>query len=139
MKEFVVISGKGGTGKTSVAASFAALAHDLVLADCDVDAADLHLLVDPTIRQREEFRSGETAVIDETQCTQCGKCQELCRFEAIEDPPRVNPFACEGCRVCVHWCPADAIQMHENRSGDWFISGTRYGPMVHARLGPAEE
>jgi len=139
MKELVIISGKGGTGKTTFTASFAALAKHAVFADCDVDAADLHLLLQPDIRYREEFRSGTTAVIDQEKCTHCGKCQELCRFDAINDSHIVNPFACEGCAVCFHFCPANAIEMQENVCGEWFLSETKYGPMAHARLAPAEE
>jgi MinD superfamily P-loop ATPase len=142
MKELVVISGKGGTGKTTFTASFAALAQQAVFADCDVDAADLHLLLHPEILHREEFRSGVTAVINPEKCTHCGKCQELCRFAAIERSDEayvVNRFACEGCSVCFHFCPVKAIEMQENLSGEWCISETPYGPMVHAKLGPAEE
>jgi MinD superfamily P-loop ATPase len=142
MKELAVISGKGGTGKTTIMASFAVLAHQAVFADCDVDAADLHLLLHPEIQQREEFRSGLTAVIDTEKCTDCGKCRELCRFDAIERSDGsygVNQFACEGCSVCFHFCPVNAITMQENMSGEWFLSETTYGPMVHAKLGPAEE
>ncbi len=138
MKEVVVLSGKGGTGKTSIAGSFAALAKDAVLVDCDVDAADLHLLLHPAIRKKHEFWSGQIAVIDESQCTQCGLCQELCRFKAIKDF-KVDRTSCEGCGFCSHICPAGAITMKENIAGYWFISDTRYGPLVHARLGIAQE
>jgi len=138
MKEIVVLSGKGGTGKTSIVGSLAALAKDKVLADCDVDAADLHLLLKPSLKEKTEFWSGQTAVIDEEKCTQCGLCQELCRFDAIKDY-RVDPVACEGCGFCFHICPVDAIAMEENLSGHWFIADTRYGPLVHARLGIAQE
>jgi MinD superfamily P-loop ATPase len=110
-----------------------------VLADCDVDAADLHLLLHPTIQHRKEFKSGFTAVIDQEKCIHCGKCQELCRYDAIDDSHTVNRFACEGCSVCYRFCPVDAIEMQENVCGDWFISETKYGPMVHAKLGAAEE
>lgn len=139
MKELVIISGKGGTGKTSLSASFATLAQKAVLADCDVDAADLHILLNPQIQEREEFRSGVTAEIDPERCTGCGKCREVCRFDAISEKFIVNGFACEGCEVCFHLCPANAISTHENVSGECYISGTKYGPMVHARLGVAEE
>jgi MinD superfamily P-loop ATPase len=138
MKELVVLSGKGGTGKTSIVASFAALAKSKVLADCDVDAADLHLVLQPTVRVNHEFWSGQVAVIDEEKCTQCGLCQDLCRFGAINDF-RVDPVSCEGCSFCFHLCPAEAIIMKENMSGHWFISDTKYGPLVHARLGIAQE
>lgn len=147
MKELVIISGKGGTGKTTVVAALAALAEEAVLADCDVDAADLHLLIEPRIRRREVFRSGHTAVIRAEDCTQCGVCSTHCRFKAIRttrDPNdfqlfTVDPIACEGCSVCVRLCPAGAIDFPENTCGEWFISDTRHGPMVHAKLGIAEE
>jgi MinD superfamily P-loop ATPase len=138
MKELVVLSGKGGTGKTSIVASFAALARSKVLCDCDVDAADLHLVLQTTMRENHEFRSGQVAVIDEEKCTQCGLCQDLCNFGAISDF-RVDPVSCEGCGFCFRICPAEAITMKENISGHWFISDTRYGPLVHARLGIAQE
>ena len=138
MKEIVVLSGKGGTGKTSIVGSFAALAKNKVLVDCDVDAADLHLILNPAVQENHEFRSGQTAVIDEKLCTQCGLCQELCYFKAIKDY-MVDPIACEGCGFCFHICPADAIAMKENLSGEWFISNTKYGTLIHARLGIAQE
>ena len=146
MKELVVISGKGGTGKTSVVASFAALAEGAVLADCDVDAADLHLLLEPRILERDWFRGGRVAVVRESACTGCGSCVEHCRFEAIvhagppgpRQPVRVEPIACEGCGVCVWVCPEKAIDFPEKVNGEWFVSSTRHGPLVHARLGVAE-
>ena len=149
MKELVVISGKGGTGKTSIVAAFAALAERAVLADCDVDAADLHLVLEPTIVKREKFSGGSRARIKPRHCTACGKCAELCRFEAISfDGPgngkvdktyRVDPIACEGCGVCAWFCPADAIEFAPAVNGERFISDTRCGPMVHAKLSVAEE
>ena len=139
MKELVVISGKGGTGKTSIVAAFAALTENKVMADCDVDAADLHLLLEPKIKERAEFFSSKSAVIDPERCTRCGRCLEVCRYEAISDEYVVDKIACEGCGVCVHFCPQKAIELRENRSGEWFISDTRFGPLVHARLGIAEE
>jgi MinD superfamily P-loop ATPase len=138
VKEVVVLSGKGGTGKTSIVGSFAALAKGAVLADCDVDAADLHLLLEPAVGQSQEFWSGQVAVIDESKCTQCGLCQELCRFKAIRDF-KVERISCEGCGFCSRICPTEAIRMEENLSGHWFVSDTRYGPLVHARLGIAQE
>ena len=138
MKELVILSGKGGTGKTSVIASFAAMAEGKVLVDCDVDAADLHLLLQPTKQKSEEFWSGKTAVIDPELCTQCGLCEEVCRYGAI-DVPDIDPIACEGCAFCSNVCPDNAITMRENLAGHWFISDTRYGPLVHARLGIAQE
>jgi MinD superfamily P-loop ATPase len=138
MKEVVVLSGKGGTGKTTIVGSLAALAERKVLADCDVDAADLHLLLGPSERQKNEFWSGQIALIDDERCTQCGQCQDICRFNAIKDF-KVDPVFCEGCSFCSYICPDEAITMKENMSGHWFISDTRYGPLVHARLGIAQE
>ena len=138
MKEVVVLSGKGGTGKTSLVGSFAALAQSKVLADCDVDAADLHLLLSPSVTEKHEFWSGQVAIIDEEKCTQCGLCQDECHFNAINDF-RVDPVSCEGCGFCFQICPAEAIIMKESLSGHWFISDTKYGPLVHARLGIAQE
>jgi len=139
MKELVIISGKGGTGKTSITASFAFLAKDKVLADCDVDAADLHILVHPRILHEEEFRGGVKAVIDSDKCVQCGSCRELCRFGAISAEFEVTPLSCEGCGVCFHVCPEQAVSIEEGLNGRWFISETRFGPMVHAALFPGEE
>jgi MinD superfamily P-loop ATPase len=147
MKELIVISGKGGTGKTSITAAFARLAQRPVMADCDVDAADLHLVLSPTVRERHIFMSGHQAVIREEDCCNCDICQPLCRFGAIarataEDGSetfRIDPTACEGCGVCVYSCPADAIDFPERRCGEWMISDTVCGPLVHARLGIAAE
>jgi len=139
MKELIVISGKGGTGKTSLMAAFASLAKNKVLCDADVDAADLHLIMDPQVRKRHVFQSGHTAVIDQDKCTDCGVCLDLCRWDAISNDFEVNPIECEGCGVCVHFCPERAIDFPENTCGEWYISDTRLGPMVHARLGIAEE
>ena len=139
MKQIVVISGKGGTGKTVLTASFASLAVNKVMVDCDVDAADLHLLLKPEIKERHEFRSGVTAKIDKNICEECGECISVCRFEAIRQDFKVDPVSCEGCTICSHVCPAGAIVMEENVSGEWYISETKYGPLVHAKLGIAEE
>jgi len=149
MKEIVVISGKGGTGKTSIVASFAALAKNAVLVDCDVDAADLHLVLQPNIRQTSDFSGGKKALIITDKCVGCGKCEEVCNFDAItfngpandvcEKTYIIDPIACEGCGVCFHFCPNDAIELKDAVNGQWFISDTRFGPMVHARLGIAEE
>lgn len=142
MKQITIISGKGGTGKTVIAGSFAALAKDKIMADCDVDAADLHLLLHPHIKEKHEFKAGSKAILDEEKCTMCGKCIEVCRFSAIseeKDKTLIDPVACEGCGVCALVCPDQAIQMKENVSGEWYISDTRYGPLVHAKLGIAEE
>jgi MinD superfamily P-loop ATPase len=138
MDEIVVLSGKGGTGKTSLVGSLAAIAQNKVMADCDVDAADLHLLLSPSVKQENEFWSGQVASIDMERCMQCGICQWLCRFNAISGY-RVDPVSCEGCGFCSHICPAKAITMKESMSGHWFISNTKYGPLVHARLGIAQE
>jgi len=138
MKELVVLSGKGGTGKTVIVASFGALAQNKVMVDCDVDAADLHLLLQPEIVETNEFWSGKTAFIDRKFCTRCEICEQVCRFDAIKNL-KVNPISCEGCGFCFHVCPDNAIRMKPNLAGHWFISDTRYGPLVHARLGIAEE
>jgi len=144
IQELVIISGKGGTGKTSITASFAVLAGFPVLADCDVDAADLHLILAPSIRERYDFFCGNEAVIRPAECIRCGKCRELCRFDAVMagcegEPYAVDPVACEGCGVCVRFCPVHAIDFPQSLSGEWMISATRCGPMVHARLGVAAE
>jgi len=139
MKQIVVISGKGGTGKTVLTASLASLSKNKVMVDCDVDAADLHLLLRPIIKEKHEFRSGKTAKIDKELCQECGECLSVCRFEAISEDFTVDPVSCEGCTICSHVCPAGAIVMEENVSGEWFVSETKYGPLVHAKLGIAEE
>ena len=142
MKELVIISGKGGTGKTSITASFAALAKNAVFADCDVDAADLHLILNPEIRERLDFYSGHEAVVREADCTGCGLCADLCRFDAVKksgDKFRIEPSSCEGCGVCVSFCPAKVIDFADRLCGEWFISQTRFGTMVHARLGIGAE
>jgi MinD superfamily P-loop ATPase len=139
IKELVVISGKGGTGKTSLMAAFSSLAENKVLCDADVDAADLHLLMHPTVLQRAEFQSGHIAEVNNDRCTECGLCREMCRWAAIDNDFRVSVLDCEGCGVCVHFCPESAIEFPEKTCGEWFISDTRCGPMVHARLGIAEE
>jgi MinD superfamily P-loop ATPase len=138
MKEIVVLSGKGGTGKTSIVASFAVLARGKVLVDCDVDAADLHLLLQPQIKEENEFWSGQVAFIDREKCSECGLCQELCRFGAIKDYV-VDEVSCEGCGLCSQICPVNAITIRDSMAGHWFISDTRYGTLVHARLGIAQE
>jgi len=139
MKELVVISGKGGTGKTSLLAALASLAENKVLCDADVDAADLHLIMNPEAIRRFEFQSGNTAVINKEHCTECGLCREMCRWNAISEDYNVNSIDCEGCGVCVYFCPEKAIDFPENTCGKWFFSDTRFGPMVHARLDIAEE
>ena len=139
MKELSVISGKGGTGKTSVMAAFSSLAESMVLCDADVDAADLHLIMEPAVVRGADFQSGNSAAINKDACTECGLCREMCRFDAISADYIVNPVDCEGCGVCVHFCPETAIDFPVNTCGEWFVSDTRFGPMVHARLGIAEE
>jgi len=139
MKEIVVISGKGGTGKTSVVAAFASFADNKVLCDADVDAADLHLIMNPEIRERHDFQSGYTAVIDPDRCTECGLCRDLCRWHAISADFVVDAIECEGCGVCYYFCPEKAIDFPLNTCGEWYLSNTRFGPMAHARLGIAEE
>ena len=139
IREIVIVSGKGGTGKTSLAAAFAALAKNGILCDADVDAADLHLLMQPEVKEQTDFMGGSKAVIDPDLCTGCGTCRTLCRFDAISDRYEVDPIRCEGCGVCVDFCPEQAIAFPVQRCGEWYVSDTRFGPMVHARLGIAEE
>jgi MinD superfamily P-loop ATPase len=139
MKEVVIVSGKGGTGKTSLVAAFASLAEKQVLCDADVDAADLHLILKPEVREQHDFKAGHTARINPDKCTRCGECRELCRWSAISADFQVDPIECEGCGVCVHFCPAGAVDFPENTCGRWYISDTRFGVLVHARLGIAEE
>ncbi|MDP8275197.1 MAG: ATP-binding protein, partial [Candidatus Euphemobacter frigidus] len=147
-RELVVISGKGGTGKTSLTASFAALAGESVISDCDVDAADLHLILSPKIGERGFFSGGVVARIDQTRCVGCARCFEECRFHAIEKLEedsgsasyRIDPIACEGCGVCALVCPVEAVITEPAINGEWFVSRTRFGqPMTHAKLGIAEE
>jgi len=138
LKQIAVVSGKGGTGKTTITASFAVLAHDTVIADCDVDAPDLHMLLHPQTMKTQEFKGSKLAVIDRTKCTECGLCQNSCRFDAISESVEIDPFSCEGCGVCVIVCPEEAISLKERISGYAFISKTKYGSMSHARLNPGE-
>jgi MinD superfamily P-loop ATPase len=143
MKQIVIISGKGGTGKTVLSACFAALAQNKVMADCDVDAANLHLLLQPNRQETLPFYGMKKARIDPHRCTTCGECAEVCRFGAIQKPPegtfRVDRISCEGCAVCSSICPEEAISMEENKSGELYVSETSYGPFVHAKLGAGEE
>ena len=147
MKELVVISGKGGTGKTSVTASLAVLAGRSVIADCDVDAADLHLVLAPRIIERHDFYSGHKAVLRPDDCINCGICLDPCRFGGVVEVDAneygaayaIDPIACEGCGVCVLLCPTKAIDFPERLCGEWMASDTRCGPMVHAQLGVAAE
>jgi MinD superfamily P-loop ATPase len=147
MKELVVISGKGGTGKTSITASFVSLNGTSVIADCDVDASDLPLVLSPGIKRLEQFKSGREAIIRKDDCIGCGTCKDKCRFHAVREIRRsgresifvIDPLSCEGCGVCVKLCPQDAIDFPERICGEWMVSETRYGPMVHARLGIGAE
>jgi MinD superfamily P-loop ATPase len=148
MIELAIVSGKGGTGKTSIVGSLAALAENKVMVDCDVDAADLHLILDHKVKQTAEFKGGYRASIDNELCTGCGICFDYCRFDAIKstvnetygwiDKFRIEPLSCEGCGICVEFCPENAIDFNEIVSGQWFVSDTKYGPLVHARLGIAQ-
>jgi MinD superfamily P-loop ATPase len=148
VRELVVVSGKGGTGKTSVAASFAVLAERAVIADCDVDAADLHLVLDPSIQQTETFSGGKKARVDPGRCSGCGRCEEVCRFSAISirgasagrsRTREVDEQRCEGCGACRLVCPSGAIELRSVINGEWFVSDSRAGTFVHARLGIAED
>lgn len=137
MNELVVISGKGGTGKTSITSSLAILAERSVIADCDVDAADLHLVLSPKVESVNKFISGHEAIIDKDKCVGCGACKEYCRFDAIvnnNDKYKVYPISCEGCMLCVEFCPLNAISFPDNHCGEWYSSITTYGPMIHAKL-----
>lgn len=138
MKEIVVLSGKGGTGKTAVLASFAALAGKSVLCDCDVDAPNLHLLLEPEVLETHDFYGLQVAHIDAEACNECGLCGAACRFDAIRDF-QVDPLACEGCGLCAHVCPLDAISMRDRLAGHWYVSRTRFGLLTHARLRAAQE
>jgi MinD superfamily P-loop ATPase len=164
MNELAVLSGKGGTGKTSVVASFAALSEDKVLADCDVDASDLHLVLDPRTIRTEMFSGSKLAVIDPERCAMCARCVRVCRYEAVLEPPaavsdpkaspeqagahhdaaaptafRIDESACEGCGACRIVCPAGAIELIDAPTGEWYVSESRLGPLVHARLGIGQE
>ncbi len=144
MKEIVVLSGKGGTGKTSITAGFATLgAKHLVLADCDVDAADMHLLTAPEILREEDFYSGKTAKVITEGCVHCFKCMDVCHFDAVQhvdDEFVIDPLECEGCSYCYHVCPTNAIEMHPRLAGKFYVSKTRFdNTLVHARLGIAAD
>jgi len=142
MKEILIVSGKGGTGKTSITAALASLANNSVMADCDVDAADMHLILNHDIKDEHEFISGHLAQINQADCISCGVCQQNCKFDAIKIKDGsyiVDPVACEGCGVCVWSCPAEAIDFNDNLCGHWYISDTRLGPMVHSNLKAAAE
>ena len=135
MKELVIVSGKGGTGKTSVSAALAFLSPQKVMVDCDVDAANFHLISGAVIKQTHEFKAGFEPHIDEQACTHCDKCTDLCRFDAITSGVITTPLNCEGCGVCAFNCPEHAITMQEKHAGQWFVSVTRFGELIHAELG----
>ncbi len=142
MRQITIVSGKGGTGKTSITSAFASIAQNKILVDCDVDAADLFLTTQPTILESHEYEGGKIAVIDPEVCTNCGICEELCRFDAIslvDGQTTISEFSCDGCKLCEIACPVDAIKMEENMDSNWFISETRFGSMVHAKLGIGED
>lgn len=143
MKELTVLSGKGGTGKTTVAAALASVAKNAVFCDNDVDAADLHLIFQPEVKEVYTFNSGNKAVIQEESCINCGLCEEKCRFDAIHINPagqyEINPFQCEGCRLCERICPENAIAITKNNNNFWYVSDTRFGTLVHAKMGAGEE
>jgi len=142
MPEILIISGKGGTGKTSLTASFCHLAGNPVICDLDVDAPDLHLLLRPEKVKSEAFISGNEALILPEKCSRCGTCIDMCKYGAILESDtgiKINPYKCEGCKVCVEFCPEKAIAFPEKHCGDWYLSKTRFGDMVHAQLFPAEE
>jgi len=139
MKQIVVISGKGGTGKTFLTASLAAIAKNKVMADCDVDAANLHLMMDPQIKNKEEYVGSRIAVMDKDKCVKCLKCHFACRFGAIPESLEFDPFSCEGCGTCALVCPEKAIAMQDEVSGTIFTSQTAYGTFIHARLKPGGE
>jgi MinD superfamily P-loop ATPase len=138
MKQLTILSGKGGTGKTSITACFAVLAKNAVVADCDVDAPDLHMLLHPEIIKAQEFTGSKVAVIDKTKCSECGLCRENCHFDAITNDLKVDAVACEGCGVCAFVCVVDAVALTPRISGNAFISKTKFGFMSHAMLYPGE-
>ncbi len=143
MHEITLLSGKGGTGKTTIAAALASVARDAVFCDADVDAADMHLILKPEILEEHRFESNYVAKIDDDNCTRCSKCVEYCRFDAIHYKPfgglEINPFQCEGCRLCERICPVGAIHSEKNNNNFWYVSNTRFGTLVHARMGAGEE
>ncbi|TGC10926.1 ATP-binding protein [Methanolobus halotolerans] len=139
VKQVTIISGKGGTGKTTISSAFASLAENAVIADCDVDAADMHLIMGPNILETNDFYGLKVADINPDICTYCGICRESCSFGAIGRDIRVDVFGCEGCAVCEYVCPSGAIRMVDRKAGEVFSSVTRFGPMAHAKLGIGEE
>jgi MinD superfamily P-loop ATPase len=138
-REILVVSGKGGTGKTTFTSSFALLDPPKVVVDADVDAPDLHIILEPKVRDAQGFIGGKAALIDHDKCDRCGLCRELCRYDAISPDFVVDPVACDGCALCYFACPRDAVSLHEGEAGMWFVSQARSGPMTHARLYPGQE
>jgi MinD superfamily P-loop ATPase len=138
MKQLTILSGKGGTGKTTITACFAVLAKNAVIVDCDVDAPDLHLLLNPEVIQTQEFKGSKVAFIDQVKCTKCGLCQKKCMFGAISDGISIDGLACEGCGVCTITCPVGAVTLVERTAGNAYFSRTKYGFMSHALLNPGE-
>jgi MinD superfamily P-loop ATPase len=141
MKQFTIISGKGGTGKTTLASNFIKLAKDQIAVDCDVDAANLHIMLSPSIKEKNDFIGGDIAVVSD-DCISCGRCEELCRFDAIRNSTEeiiIDPLKCEGCGVCREVCPVEAIGLRSEKQGEYYLSDTQFGPMVHARLDPGAE
>jgi MinD superfamily P-loop ATPase len=139
MKTILFLSGKGGTGKTSLAGAFAVLSQNKVLVDCDVDAANLHLLLDPEVEETGEFQGSSEAVKDDAKCIDCGECRNVCRFDAIDEQFNIDPYLCEGCGACVYVCPTDAITLKPRISGEWYTAKTSLGPLASAELYPGEE
>ena len=139
IKSIAIISGKGGSGKTTLVSNLAPIFEDKVLVDCDVDAPDLYIVMSPKISKQGEFRGSDIAYIDKASCIECGMCIDVCRFDAISPSYVVDFSACEGCTFCERVCPVGAIEMKERIAGDWFIGNTRFGPMVYAKLNPGEE
>jgi len=133
------LSGKGGTGKTTLAGAFAALSKEKILVDCDVDAANLHLLLEPSIVEQGEYEGSKTAVKNDDRCTACNRCREVCRFNAIGEDLSIDEYLCEGCGACAFACPAKAIELVPRVSGTWMIAETRLGPLASAELDPGEE
>ena len=143
MKEITILSGKGGTGKTSITAAIGSIASSVVFCDNDVDAADLHLIMKPAIREEHTYIGAWTASIDQSSCIDCGICTDHCRFDAIHPDSHgkleINPFKCEGCRLCERLCPVQAISSLQSTNNNWYVSDTRFGTLVHAKMGPGEE
>lgn len=139
VKELVIISGKGGSGKTSITLALSNLFQNKIMVDCDVDASDMHLILNPQIIKKHDFYSGKEAIIDEKKCIKCGICKDICVFKAISNEIEINEYFCEGCGACKTKCPKSAISLKEQKAGEWFESKTRFGDLIHAKLGIAEE